>query len=355
MFLKYSLLGFFLLFVKIGMGQPAHLLNNPDIVWLVESFALCTVDENQTNLSTNYAASITVPLKYIHQEAFNDFRQSSAAHHSLKQKIVDLLKQEETVFYASHQLKNPLSGKAILKWKLKDTINSFDPDNVEAIQQIVQNQLKREDIYYFMIKHWLCYNNKTKQFEILPVALAPMTQHKRKIQALFWLPINTTAKIALEDRNLNWIVRTSYNLFMRDADVWKEEIEFEKIWDELYADIKDTTIQQDYYHIALPRTDYFNFYQLPNKERAAITNHVIDSVITFDPDTFKEVVQVFDYEVKYSFFEGIKVYQDWAWDDKKQQLLIQQRLYAPIYSKSILNGKIEESRVPYPYIFKKHQ
>lgn len=349
---KFLSLLFVLFSLNTSIAQIETLRNNPNIVWLAESFSICSQGENRKFIEARFIDSENVLMKYIHEEGFNNFSNSLDSFFSFKQIMLDLLKESAPPIYQEHYLESKATPKDIKELKLKDSVIAFDPETFEEIKRANIEGWQPKDILYFKIKQLIYYDKKAKEIQSVPIAVAPIVRIKGILLDLFWLPVKTKTKIKFQDKNLQWINRTTYNVFTDEAEIVKEDISFLDIWNDLYADMKDTSSNHRYYLREFSRNSNFLLNKIPNEIIAELRPYSVDTIITFDPETFAEIVQVYKSEVTYDFFEGIKLFQDWAWDEKRKQLIIVSKGFAPIYSKILINGAPEVLEKTAPYIIK---
>lgn len=331
------------------------LQNDSDVVWLAESFAVCSLDEDKIQIGRLYTDCSNDLMKYVHRDGFNVFAQSSSSFFSLKQIVIDLLKEKEAVLYRNHFLRNRITPAQITELKEGNYTLSFDFETLVEIQIPNTGPWLANDVLYSKIKQAIYYNNKLKGVQIISTAIAPVVELRGQHKELFWLPIDNTTPIELENDAFDWVNRTSYNIYIDSASVVKEELSFEAVWEDHYSTIKDTSLVHNYYKV-----DYFGRTKMGIKkmDKEALANFKpqhIDRIVNFDPTTFEPLVKVDTLETEYHFFLGLKLYQDWAWDKKKKKLLINQRAYAPIYSKWFLdNNRTPVLHRPRPYLIKVH-
>lgn len=64
----------------------------------------------------------------------------------------------------------------------------------------------------------------------------------------------------------------------------------------------------------------------------------LDSVITFDPETYEEVIKHIPYELKATDIVHLKLAQDWYWNERQQQFYIRLYAYAPVKANKDTDG-----------------
>jgi hypothetical protein len=340
-----------ILFSRQSISQ-IPISDNVDITWAAEFFSNCSIDKDRKEIKTQYIDCSNSVLKYIHQKGFNDISKSIDSFFCFRKIMIDLINDKKAVLYKNHFLETLVSLDELKDLKLNDSTISFSPVDFSEIMTPNLEKWQQKYILYFKIKQVIYYNSKTKTLHSIPIALAPIVRVKGKLYDLFWIPIDAKTKIKFEDKNIHWINRTSYNLFEVDAEILKEKDSFAAFWEDIYTDI-DTSLQRNYYYInRRPFVSNLDLAEFPKEYLNNSTVLSVDSIITFDPETFAKIVHVDKREFRFAFFEGIKIYQNWAWNHKKRSLIINPSAFAPIYSKGLLNGQIEEFETPNSYLIR---
>ncbi|MBI5917200.1 MAG: hypothetical protein HY842_17655 [Bacteroidetes bacterium] len=65
----------------------------------------------------------------------------------------------------------------------------------------------------------------------------------------------------------------------------------------------------------------------------------IDTVITFDPDTYKETVQIIKNDIRPSDLKKIRLVQEWYYDNRRNVLFNKLKAVAPLVDKFDETGK----------------
>jgi len=69
----------------------------------------------------------------------------------------------------------------------------------------------------------------------------------------------------------------------------------------------------------------------------------IDTIITFDPKTFKETIQIVTSKFRGKSIKNLRLIEDWVWEDKANSLSIRYVGFAPIIDRIDDNGNFLNS------------
>ena len=321
-------------FQAFSFQKVDELLADPDITWVGEVYV---------DFFPN--ARITEPVdakteKRYGVKDYNIFEilkaQNAASddwhepiRNQLSERLLELNANNLNV-YEDADLTKKLSYKAYqkaVKSEKIDTIITFDPQTFEEIVQVIVRDLRIREVVQFKVKYILAYNSKTNQLTIVPLAIAPILPLTyTPMKALFWMPVQAFFEsINLESPSIDWAKRLTKDVPSESVKTIKGTGTVLDIFDQMLA-----------YYKANPSTSelYYSFYK--NKLTPFETSDIellgssIDTIITFNPDTFEEIVEVVKSDIAPQFATKIRLIQDWVWDNKTQKMQIRVLGYGPV-------------------------
>jgi len=314
------------------------LKNNPDVIWMGEVMVdyglnynkyLATKEEfatmKQLGLSgTNRFKTLKLLHQNLDQQGLNDA-------HLFTEKIVAHSKFIQTYKDAALTQKNTAKETAEINSSI-DTIITFNPSTMKEIKQVIVNSLNPDDIKFFRVNQIIYYDQKEMTFKTIPVSIAPiLSQYNAKgeiigSKALFWFSpsfLETTPDLNAND--ITWAKRTYRNFPVNSIKVLKEDKSIDKIINKMMKDFRTNANKVALYH-----TFAGDGSQLLTPEEIKNLGSSIDTIITFDPKTFEEIIQVVTNKFDGSDVKNLRLLQDWVWDEKNHQLGIVYQGFAPI-------------------------
>jgi hypothetical protein len=341
-----SLLLFLSSFQAFAFQSLDELLADPDITWVGEAY----VDYHP---NINILAPDAEETKNLHQTIdYNNIQilkvknklsedQLNTIPSLLSEKMLQL-NSSTLKIYKDSTLKAPLSYQAyqeIIQQEVTETKIGFDPETYEQIIKVIKEKLNKRNIDQFRLKQILSYNAKTNQLKISPVAIAPLQTIDKfryiEEKALFWMPIKEAfTMLNLDAPSINWAKRF-------DKDISANAIKTIKGTKGLSNILMDMTLKYR------ENSSTVQVYQIKgDNNQLVIANPSIlqdfggglDTIVTFDPQTFEEIVQVVETTIEVEQLRKIRVTQDWAWDEKTQSMQIRVFSFAPILYEADRNG-----------------
>ncbi|MGH1339387.1 MAG: hypothetical protein ACRBFS_24925 [Aureispira sp.] len=335
-----------------AQNSPKDILDDPNITWAVEAY-------------THYvpsASSLDIGLEQM-KELYTTEERNSARFLKLLDDLSDdalygepkqlstlmlNLEASKVSIYKTADLKKEYSKEEYEEAKTTvDTIITFDPETYEEIVQIVVFEFKEQDVKVFKVKQIIYYNSKTKQLGVLPVAIAPMLtllDNRGKVnghQPLFWLAVKDVQKrLNLKNRAYDYAIRMTRNIREQDMTLIKGKGSLGEMVTDMVEDGKKHPQNTKFYHT-------MGYMQAMTEEEVVNFGTSIDTIITFDPETFEEIVQVVSDKFEAKEVKSVRLVQDWAWDQKQQQLNIRLIAYAPICH--LVDGRDKGHKRPYFY------
>jgi hypothetical protein len=317
------------------------LMSNPNILWIGETQSVVLLDANTAQMEDP---------KYLEARGIKGLKRVTAA----TIKLVDVNKigsspYDEEVNSLTLKLidkaffdKNAVYEDAACTQKIanpKKIISSVDTFVVNGEKLFTVNDTDPRDIKSFKINHLVYFDQKANAFGNLVTAFAPILEttdpstQAVSSKPLFWVKIeNVKAVKDLYNKDLTWAKRSSRNFIFADFKSLKNSKTVEECL-QIHIDF----IAKNAKTVDI-RGTMGQLEKLNPAEIAKMTASV-DTIITFDPKTFKEIVQVVNHKFDPKNMQKIRLLQDWYWDEKLQKLSTHTSFYAPIINRNDDTGK----------------
>lgn len=313
-----------------------QILDNSDITWAAEVYTDYVPNINSRQfghkkmkakygLSRNYYDILKI------QNEINDNNLRSIPS-QLSYKLLQLKSKNLNVF-SDANLKNKLSYadyQEVVQEERYDTIITFDPETFTEVVQLVLHDLDFNAVEVFRVKQIIHYNSKTKQLGITPLAIAPIQiTYNNKSEPinkapLFWMPINEAMSMMdLDDKNVNWAKRLIRSISNEDLTILKGKGMIGDVFQDIIQGARQKSNEAKFYHT-------FGDFQPLTAEEVESVGSGIDTIITFDPVTFKETVSVVTNEFTAKSIQKVRLIQNWVWNKETQQMHIRLIAFAPI-------------------------
>lgn len=331
----------------------AELEKDPDVLWMGEvevdyalNYSRWDYDKEaperilMENLGFKGRNSFKV-LKY----QVNDFNTSNNDDHDLFFKV--LKHRKEMKLYKESTLENLCTPKEV-EYNIGrvDTIVTFDPNTMDEVVQVVVNALNTEDVKGFRVRQVIYYSKKAMTFKSIALSAAPLLYNpssekpsRADLMPLFWMKItalNTVPNLASQD--VNWAKRMYRNFDLSTVKMIKQEQNIGVIIEQMMADFRaNPKITKIAHTFDADGTQY-----LEDKE-VEVLGSSIDTIITFDPKTFKEIIQVVQSKFEGKDVKNLRLIQDWVWDEKTKSVSIRYVGFAPIIDRVDENGQFLNS------------
>jgi hypothetical protein len=317
-------------------AQYDEIKNDPNIVWAQEVYSYCTpnIEEHITALSdtlikNNYANT----LKTVNSEGFLNFSMLDVDYHKFAFKIFKSLKENNIKVYKDPFLTKALSKTELENLKRIDSIIVFNPDTDEDELLLQVSNWEANQVLYYKLRQLIYYDRVEDLVKSKPIAIALVVKDRTKLIELFWLPIDSKQEISILDKDLNWIKRLSYRVsIQKKYPPVKKKYTLPKVWEKTYAHMEKLDTTKVYFSAESP----FLNYKSPLEDVIALTIRAfaMERIIGFDES--EEEIRTLDYyEVHFKDITNIQLIQDWAWDEKKNKVIINYVGYAPVWTKRL--------------------
>lgn len=203
-----------------------------------------------------------------------------------------------------------------------DTLTTFDPITYREKKVVVKTDPKYQ-VKAFKIRQWWYYNKEKESLESIVQAIAPIIQSIKNDspisqKVLFWIEMKQDAKkeYSYNDPAVIWAKETLSTLSFKE--VKRKKGRSKKTLKNLtYKDPKNgkgRIVENDSWYP-------YCADQLDKNDIENILAPTVDTVITYDPETYNENLKIVKYKkVKYKDFEYFRVLQHWYFDKSTNTL-----------------------------------
>jgi hypothetical protein len=237
-----------------------------------------------------------------------------------KDKIKHYKDDDLSEMYAASELKEVT--------KQIDTIMTFDPKTFKEVERIFEGSFEAKDINFFRMKQLIYYSKKDITFKVIPLAIAPMIDNGKNTgsKPIFWVNVNFMVNAPeFSSGNITWAKRIHRGFDLKDVKVLKEG---DGIAATIETFVEDIRTNADKIYVA--HTFDSDGNQKMTKEELKNLGSSIDTIITFDPKSFKEKMQVVKNNFKGDDIQRIRLMQDWFWNEKTKELTVRYAGFKPI-------------------------
>jgi len=341
-----SLLIFFNSFQALSFQNLDQVLADPDVTWVGEIYVDYHTNINILEPENEETKNRHETIDYNAIEVLKIQQKVSEDHLSpipslFAEKIFQLHRKTLNI-YEDAALTEKLSYntyQSIINQEVEEVKITIDPETYQQIVKVFKLKLGPKNIEQFRLKQILSYHAKTNKLKITPIAIAPLQSinkfGERLEVALFWMPIKQIFEtIDLSKPSISWAKRFDKGIALDSINIIKGTSDLPTIFIKMIAEYR-----------AEPNTP--NMYKVTgeNKQLVALKPEYVqkfgvelDTIISFDPETREEVIQVVSDPLLPSYFKKINLIQDWIWDDKIQAMQIRNVAFSPILYREDYNG-----------------
>ena len=342
-----------LLFPASASAQYDAILNDPDVIWAAELTLDFVVEPEFIPIDSGVfyeQYNRSVPLKLQNANAATPDEEGVL----LASKLLAWCTRPETPVYATPEDPLPLADTT-RQSRIRslssdnDSITVLDPVTLLASNKAIDNYLDPYSIRFVRVRQLLYYRASQDEFELFTVAFAPVFQKQYNFCtncgyyiAPFWFKMPPFAKQKkqkpprLDDPGISWARRLTTRSNLPALDSLHP-----------MKDFKRPVMQQ-----WLNRLNTDPAYTVLSTEGQALTVPerrdllvTVDSVLTFDPETYEEVVKVVREERLAKDLMQLRLVQDWFWDEKRRQLLVRLHAFGPLVEERDEEGNLLYKRV----------
>ncbi len=264
------------------------------------------------------------------------------------------IKSNEFDFFKDANLSKALTAEEVDGLVAKiDTVTTFNTDTYQEMIQIIKVELSSNDIQGLRVKQIIYYDQKQKNFNTRVVAIAPLVMEaawkneKSKSSTnsdypLLWIKMDgkLPKKFKVKSSEINWAAL----VFSSKNPINLNEVKEVKISDGF--DVKNRIYQQAI-DFEKPITLSFDGNEKLTREELNSIYTSKDTVITFSPDTYEEMVKIVENEIKPEDISNIRIVQEWYFDQEKNRLMNQLKAICLMTNVKDKRGKIKYWRSLY--------
>lgn len=316
------------------------LKNNPDVTWIGETIVEYPIGYYADRMTKSvdqevYSELGFRPRPYYKMLKYQVDDRNKASNDDLKLMTRILNRKENLTFYKTADLKETYSLAEVNKMIARiDTFNTFDPKTMQPTKMVSVVQVDPKDVRLFQVKQLIYYSQKDLMFHSIPVAAAPVEcpvdaktgKLSGEKNVLFWLKINTQLNQPdLNNANIKWAKRIYPNAPVDKIKVLKESESLETVIAGMLEGLKKASETVKLYSTFSPDGEDL---WTPNEVKSLFSS--TDTIITFDPKTFEQQMQVVESHLSPENMIGFRLVQDWYWNDQNQDLTARYIAFVPI-------------------------
>lgn len=331
--MKKRLLAAFLPFLIPAFlsAQYEQILNDPDVIWAAEITLEFIVEPEYAGITVDSLNS-SVPLKILNANP----GEIVPDQNTLASRLLDLAENGPWPVYLDPKDATPLSKAERLKRLFTfDTITVTDVETRLLKNVAVHNDLDPTQLQRVRVRQLLYYRAKTAEFEVFTLGFAPIINRTVSYGEVdvflysytpFWFksPQAKGKKAAYPDlnsRDITWArrLKTMANDVRLDSLRPFKDLR-QPLSQELVSRFRDdpayAAVNSDWSPILPPERNKLIFKA--------------DTVITFDPETYEEKVEVVKSEITGQEIGGLRLMEDWFWEEKSKNLVMRLYAFAPM-------------------------
>lgn len=285
----------FLLFPLFVQAQLDRFKNKKDIIWAAKVDVAVNFDSPLQAAPEQLLEA--VPVKAIQEDPL------APAPRPFTHTLNRLIEQGAFPAFADKAMEQPLShSEAMARMVASDTVVVFDPETYEEKIHIVKQELLGKTPVFITHQLWM-YNGRSNEIESAALAFAPAVDNKEPLgeyEPLVWfrLPPPKKKLFNLRARAVPFATYLDYNLSGKDMEtVMGKEASLQEI---LIEKLKSGEVMG------------YDSHGKPLSPAGAMDIFVHqDTIITFDPETYEEHVQVVRMEFGPVDIGDFRVRQSW--------------------------------------------
>lgn len=300
-----------------SFAQTDKILADPDVVWVAETeFVLRPDATPEPDGGRGF-----FPVMVLKNMAARP-EQLYSEPLTLGGILLDQAQRPGQAVFDDPDLKNRLTPEQLqARLYYLDTVTTFDPLTFQDPVPIIRRFLTPDDCGRVHVRQLLYYREKTAEFGLQTLALG-LAQNDGKV--LFWMPVTTpTAPVpALSDPAVVWARRIGVQnvvVELGDMKPLKQPASpfLQVFLDRVRKDAGVEIFSGKNWSRPVVGDDRENMYQ------------VVDTIVTFDPETYEEFVRISRVEMNADYLR-LGIVQDWYWDDRRKQLIIRPVAICPL-------------------------
>ena len=304
-------------------AQVEDLMRDKNITWMVESYNDFLTDERAAEKIGKEVSRVRT-LKFLNltEEYVSD-------ELALQNYILEAVKKGEIVMYkdANCAIVHPIDDLV----RLDTSQNCFNINPFAPSFFVYKIYPEGEDVYFFRARQVLYYNSKTVQFGLRTIAIAPMKRETNEAgeivawKPLFWMKVtDLSKKHNLSDDAVIWAKQMN----LRDGVALKADSV--KVLKQINDSVPIAPLFQAF--LTKPKIPFYKpdslwaRYSLNERQKLFIQR---DTITCAGGDAVLEP-KIINRDIHASDIVGLRLLQNWYWNDKKKRLEIYLVATAPL-------------------------
>lgn len=319
-------------------AQYERILNDPDVIWAAKI--------NMRFDLENYGPdSLRVSEAYLLKKRSENTDRPYPTEPSFGQKIFEAVRAghwEAWSWEPGDSLRLLTRDEAVGRLAERDTVTTVDVETGLTRNVAVENDFNPEDVVALRAHQLLFFNQKTGEFDVYTWAIAPVVRKyiyyglpPEDAEAKTWLwdfvpfwlkmppysPKKHRKKPSLDDPNISLAYRMKTVKNSPELDSLPPMKDFrppvmERLLDRAKGDADFKIEDSDGEPLGWEARQSFFFEA--------------DTVVTFDPETYEEVLKIVKNDVHADACPRLRLLQDWFWDDRAHRLVVRLHAFAPL-------------------------
>jgi hypothetical protein len=309
-------------------AQVDDLMRDKNITWIAESYNDFLTDASAEE-KIGKRLSVAKMLKF-----YNPTESDMPEAFVLQNYILELAKAEKLTIYKDDRCTQEVSYSSVISWI--DSFRFIEPTTYYVNRcRLGANFIAEEDILFFRAHQILYYDSSKVQFSLRTLAVAPMKQIRNDTGAfMYWIPIfwlkvsDLKEKRVLSDESITWAKgMTLVNGVALKADSVK-----------ILKQMSDSIPIAPLFQAVLtkPNIPFYRPDSLPlwvkytfaETQKLFIRRDTACSGI--DPDPNQTKLTIINSDIHSTDIVGLRLIQNWYWDDRKKRLEIYLVATAPL-------------------------
>ncbi len=319
-------------------AQYERILNDPDVIWAAEI-------DLRFDLENYGPDSLRVSEAYLLKKRSTDTGRPYPTEPGFGQKIFEAVRAghwEAWAWEPGDSLRLLAQAEAVGRLVERDTATIVDCETGLTRNVSIENDFNPEDVVALRARQLLFFSQKTGEFDVYTLAIAPVVRKYIRyglptegVEAKTWLwdyvpfwlktppysPKKHRKKPSLDDPNISLAYRMKTVRNSLELDSLQPMKDFrhpvmQRLLDRAKADADFKIEDSDGEPLDRAARQSFFFET--------------DTVVTFDPETYEEVLKVVNKDVNAEACPRLRLLQDWFWDDRSHRLVVRLHAFAPL-------------------------
>ena len=324
----------FILTTQPVLAQYDELKKNGDIPWIAEftkdhSFSFSGVSDHQ---------NIIKLIKFYNDPSNMD---GAGDNNWLIHRVFQNAINGHYECYKDSKLTQRLLNKEInLSSVLVDTIITFYPETFEEVIEYKKVEIDPSYIKSFRTSQIIYYNQKTGNFDTKLIAIAPLLaiDSDKNLIPLFWIKMDTSVPetFNIKAPNITWGTLIDTKGAPLDINLFRVVKNEKNIDFGLFLQQKALNLEKP---VENPKG--YGCNKMLSKKQVGDMYNSIDTIITFDPNTFIETIEIAKHELDPKSVSNFRLVQEWYYDEKSKKMMNRLKAICPLYYFQSEKGVIE--------------